>query len=54
MGTAASVAVSWISREEYVNYYNLSWKNILAMPPNLLSFCILSTYNVLPSPSNPK
>ena len=41
----------WMSWENYIKY-NLSWSNILAMPPNLLSFCIASTYNVLPSPSN--
>ena len=31
---------------------NFSWKDILAVPPNLLSFCISSTFNVLRSPSN--
>ena len=41
----------WMSWQNYVQN-NLSWKNILALPPNLLSFCISSTYNVLPSPSN--
>ena len=41
----------WMSWENYIKN-NLSWKNILAMPPNLLSFCISATFNVLPSPSN--
>ena len=41
----------WISWQNYVQN-NLSWKDILGLPPNLLSFCISSTYNVLPSPSN--
>ena len=41
----------WLSWENYVKN-NLSWKDVLALPPNLLSFCISSTYNVLPSPSN--
>ena len=34
--------------------HDLSWKSLLAMPPNLLSFCLNSTYDVLPSPSNLK
>ena len=29
---------------------NFTWKTILAMPPNILSFCLEATYNVLPSP----
>ena len=33
---------------------NFTWKTILAMPPNLLSFCLGATYNVLPSPKNLK
>ena len=33
---------------------NFTWKTIFAMPPNLLSFCLGATYNVLPSPSNLK
>ena len=38
--------------ENYVKN-NLSWKAILAMPPNWLSFCLsAATYNVRPSPSN--
>ena len=31
---------------------DLSQISILAMPPNLLSFCLSSTYDVLPSPRN--
>ena len=41
----------WMSWENYIKT-NFSWKNILALPPNLISFCISATYNVLPSPSN--
>ena len=41
----------WMTWQNYIQT-NLSWNNILALPPNLLSFCISSTYNVLPSPSN--
>ena len=33
---------------------NFSWKSLLAMPVNLTSFCISSTYDTLPSPSNLK
>ena len=33
---------------------HLTWKTILAMPPNLLSLCLGATYNDLPSPSNLK
>ena len=43
----------WMTWENYTKY-DLSWHNLLAMPPNLLSFCIGSTYNVLPCPSNLK
>ena len=40
----------------WVNYIqqNFSWKSLLAMPVNLSSFCISSTYDTLPSPSNLK
>ena len=31
---------------------NFSWKSLLAMPVNLTSFCISSTYDTLPSPNN--
>ena len=30
----------------------LSWKTLLAMPQQLLPFCLGATYNTLPSPSN--
>ena len=42
----------WTRWENYVKNY-LSWNSLLAMPANLLSFCLASTY-VLPSPSNLK
>ena len=40
----------------WLNYtqQNFSWKSLLAMPVNLSSFCISSTYDTLPSPSNLK
>ena len=40
----------------WLNYIqqNFSWKSLLAMPVNLTSFCISSTYDTLPSPSNLK
>ena len=41
----------WTRWENYVKN-DLSWSSILAIPPNLLSFCLSSTYDVLPSPSN--
>ena len=43
----------WTRWENYIKN-DLSWNSILAMPPNLLSFCLASTYDVLPSPSNLK
>ena len=43
----------WTRWENYVKN-DLSWNSILATPPNLLSFCLSSTYDVLPSPSNLK
>ncbi|XP_057310622.1 uncharacterized protein LOC130648588 [Hydractinia symbiolongicarpus] len=43
----------WTRWENYVKF-DLSWKDILATPPNLLSFCLQSTYDVLPSPNNLK
>ena len=43
----------WTRWTNYVQN-NLSWKNILAMPPNFLSFCVASTFDTLPSPSNLK
>ena len=33
---------------------NFTWKTILGMPPNLLSFCLGATYNVLSSLKNLK
>ena len=40
----------------WLNYIqqNFSWKSLLAMPVNLTSFCISSTYETLSSPSNLK
>ena len=40
----------------WLNYIqqNFSWKSLFAMPVNLTSFCISSTYDTLPSPSNLK
>ena len=40
----------------WLNYIqpNFSWKSLLAMPVNLTSFCVSSTYDNLPSPSNLK
>ena len=40
----------------WLNYIqqNFSWKSLLAMPVNCTSFCISSTYDTLPSPSNLK
>ena len=43
----------WTRWEHYIKN-DLSWKSVLAMPPNLLSFCLASTFDVLPSPSNLK
>ena len=43
----------WMQWESYIQN-NFTWKTILAMPPNLLSFCLGATYSVLPSPSNLK
>ena len=41
---------------KWLNYIqqNFSWKSLLAMPVNLTSFCISSTYDTLPSPNNLK
>ena len=40
----------------WLNYIQgrFSWKSLLAMPVNLSSFCISSTYETLPSPSSLK
>ena len=43
----------WVQWEGYIQS-NFSWKTILAMPPNLISFCLGATYNVLPCPKNLK
>ena len=43
----------WIRWLNYIQQ-NFSWKSLLAMPVNLSSFCISSTYDTLPSPSNLK
>jgi len=45
------VQCHWTSWTNYVQN-NLSWCDLLAMPSNLLSFCLSATYNTLPSPSN--
>ena len=39
---------------KWTNYIknDLSWKTLLSQPQSLSSFCIGSTYNTLPSPSN--
>ena len=33
---------------------DLSWRSLLAMPPQLVSFCLGATFNTLPCPSNLK
>ena len=43
----------WVQWEGYMQN-NLTWKTILVMPHNLLSFCLGATYNALPSPGNLK
>ena len=43
----------WVQCEGYIQN-SFTWKTILAVPPNLLSFCLGVTYNVLPSPINSK
>jgi len=42
---------NWIRWCDYVRM-DLSWKTLLAMPSPLVSFCIQSTYDILPSSSN--
>ena len=39
---------------QWVNYIqnDFSWKSLLALPVNLVSFCLASTFDILPSPSN--
>lgn len=55
MGRALQLQVQgqWSRWENYIKN-DLSWNSILAMSPNLLSFCLASTFDVLPSPSNLK
>ena len=50
---AASEALQcqWTKWTNYIKQ-DLRWANILAMPPNLLSFCLNATFSTLPSPSN--
>ena len=43
----------WVQWEGYIQS-NFTWKTILAMRSNILSFCLGATYNVLPSPKNLK
>ena len=47
------VQCQWTRWDNYVKN-DLSWTFVLDTPPNLLSFCLASTYDVLPSPSNLK
>ena len=49
--SALVLQCSWVKWKHYIQN-NLRWKDVLAMPPNLLSFCLGATYNVLPCPSN--
>ena len=46
-----SVQGQWTKWCSYV-CMDLSWKTLLAMPQQLLTFCLGATYNTLPSPSN--
>ena len=41
----------WTKWCSYVRM-DLSWKTLLAMPEQLLTFCLGATYDTLPSPSN--
>ena len=43
----------WVQWEGHI-LNNFTWKTILAMPPNIPSFSLAATYNVLPSPKNLK
>ena len=40
----------------WLNYIqqDFSWATLMAMPPNLTSFCLASTFDTLPSPTNLK
>ena len=46
-----SVQGQWTKWCSYV-HVDLSWKTLLAMPQQLLTFCFGATYDTLPSPSN--
>ena len=39
---------------QWINYIQngISWKTLLELSLNLVSFCLVSTFDVLPSPSN--
>ena len=52
-GSAVKIPGQWTRWLNYIQQ-NFSWKSLLAMPVNLTSFCISSTYDTLPSPSNLK
>ena len=41
----------WTRWMNYVQQ-DFSWASLMAMPANLTSFCLASTYNTLPSPAN--
>ena len=45
------VQCSWTKWKSYLQN-NLRWLDVLGTPPNLLSFCIGTTYDALPSPKN--
>ena len=46
-----SIQGQWSRWQNYISN-DLSWKVLWALPPNLVSFCIGSTYNTLATPSN--
>ena len=41
----------WIQWVNYIQNY-FSWKSLLALPVNLVSFCLASTFDILPTLSN--
>ena len=41
----------WTQRVNYIQN-GFSWESLLALPDNLVSFCLASTFDILPSPSN--
>ena len=43
----------WTRWMNYVQQ-DFSWASLMAMPANLTSFCLASTYDTLPSPANLK